>query len=94
MSGIQTILTQGAFVFLLLVIVSVNSRISSTDDVKYDSNFGITPTSFASSIIKDASRLKFHSIKDTLASDCLNNVNILKGPNSFERINDCRQRRK
>lgn len=85
MSGIQTILTLGAFILLMLVIVGVNSRITSTDDVMYDSNFGITATSIASSIIEDASRLKFDSVTDTLALDPSKDGNLLTDPNSLGR---------
>ena len=59
MTGIQMILTIGAFILLMLLIVSVNSRTLSTEDVMYDSNFGITATSIASSIIEDASKKRF-----------------------------------
>jgi hypothetical protein len=62
MTGIQMILTIGAFILLMLVIVSVNSRTLSTEDVMYDSNFGITATSIASSIIEDASKKRFDNI--------------------------------
>lgn len=83
MTGIQMILTIGAFILLMLVIVSVNSRTLSTEDVMYDSNFGITATSIASSIIEDASKLKFDDITDTLALDPKKDLNLLTAPGSL-----------
>lgn len=62
MSGIQMLLTTGAFILLMLVIVSVNSKTISTEDVMYDSNFGITASSIATSVIEDASKKRFDHI--------------------------------
>ena len=53
------ILTIGAFILLMLLIVGVNSRTLSTEDIMYNSNFGITATSIASSVIEDASKKRF-----------------------------------
>ena len=87
------ILTIGAFILLMLVMVSVNSKTLSTEDVMYDSNFGITATSIASSIIEDASKLKFDDISDTMALDPNKDANLLTspgalGPESSEDKND------
>jgi len=59
MTGIQMILALGAMILLTLLITNVNKNSLYTEDTMYDSNFGITATSLASSIIEDASRLRF-----------------------------------
>jgi MSHA pilin protein MshD len=42
--------------------MSVSKNTLSTEDVMYDSNFGITATSIGSSIIEDASKKRFDNI--------------------------------
>ena len=59
MTGIQMILALGAMILLTLIIMNVNKNSLYTEDTMYDSNFGITATSIGSSIIEDASRLRF-----------------------------------
>jgi hypothetical protein len=53
------ILALGAMILLTLLITNVNKSSLSTEGTMYDSNFGITATSIASSIIEDASKLRF-----------------------------------
>jgi len=53
------ILALGAMILLTLLITNVNKSSLYTEDTMYDSNFGITATSIGSSIIEDASRLRF-----------------------------------
>lgn len=62
MNGFQMFLALGAMMLLSLVIMNVNKNSLLTEDVMYDSNFGITATSIASSIIEDASKKRFDSI--------------------------------
>lgn len=62
MSSIQMILALGAMILLTILITNVNKNSLYTEDVMYDSNFGITATSIASSIIEDASKKRFDNI--------------------------------
>lgn len=62
MTSIQMILALGAMILLTILIMNVNKNSLSVEDVMYDSNFGITATSIASSIIEDASKKRFDSI--------------------------------
>jgi hypothetical protein len=56
------ILALGAMILLTILITNVNKNSLSVEDVMYDSNFGITATSIASSVIEDASKKRFDSI--------------------------------
>ena len=56
------LLVLGAMILLTLLIMSVSKNTLSTEDVMYDSNFGITATSIGSSIIEDASKKRFDNI--------------------------------
>ena len=62
MTSIQMILALGAMILLTILITNVNKNSLHTEDVMYDSNFGITATSIASSIIEDASKKRFDNI--------------------------------
>ncbi len=62
MTNIQMILALGAMILLTILITNVNKNSLNTEDVMYDSNFGITATSIASSIIEDASKKRFDNI--------------------------------
>lgn len=62
MTSIQMILALGAMILLTLLITNVNKNSLYTEDVMYDSNFGITATSIASSVIEDASKKRFDNI--------------------------------
>jgi hypothetical protein len=62
MSTMQMFLALGAMILLTLLITNVNKNSLYTEDVMYDSNFGITATSIASSIIEDASKKRFDQI--------------------------------
>ena len=53
------ILALGAMILLTILITNVNKSSMFTEDTMYDSNFGITATSIGSSIIEDASKLRF-----------------------------------
>jgi hypothetical protein len=56
------ILALGAMVLLSMVIINFNKTSMSTDDVMYDSNFGITASSIAASVIEDATKKRFDNI--------------------------------
>jgi len=62
MTNIQMILALGAMILLTILITNVNKNSLNVEDVMYDSNFGITATSIASSVIEDASKKRFDSI--------------------------------
>ena len=62
MTNIQMILALGAMILLTILITNVNKNSLNTEDVMYDSNFGITATSIASSVIEDASKKRFDNI--------------------------------
>ncbi len=66
MTNIQMILALGAMILLTILITNVNKNSLNTEDVMYDSNFGITATSIASSIIEDASKKRFDEVSDFL----------------------------
>jgi MSHA pilin protein MshD len=74
MTSIQMILALGAMILLTILITNVNKNSLHTEDVMYDSNFGITATSIASSIIEDASKKRFDHIYYT-DSTAVYNVN-------------------
>ncbi len=56
------ILALGAMILLTILITNVNKNSLGVEDVMYDSNFGITATSIASSVIEDASKKRFDNI--------------------------------
>jgi hypothetical protein len=60
--NIQMLLALGAMILLSILIINVNKTSLFTEDVMYDSNFGITATSIASSVIEDASKKRFDHI--------------------------------
>ncbi len=62
MTNIQMILALGAMILLTILITNTNKNSLNVEDVMYDSNFGITATSIASSIIEDASKKRFDNI--------------------------------
>ena len=62
MSTIQMLLVLGAMILLSLLIMNVSKNTLSTEDVMYNSNFGITATSIGVSIIEDASKKRFDNI--------------------------------
>lgn len=62
MTNIQMILALGAMILLTILITNVNKNTLAVEDVMYDSNFGITATSIASSVIEDASKKRFDQV--------------------------------
>jgi MSHA pilin protein MshD len=62
MTAIQMFLALGAALLLSLIILTTNTKTLLTEEVMYDSNFGITATSIASSVIEDASKKRFDNI--------------------------------
>ncbi len=58
MTNLQMLLALGAMILLTILITNVNKNSLFTEDVMYDSNFGITATSIATSVIEDASQEK------------------------------------
>ena len=63
------ILTIAAMLFLAMVIITVNANILTTEEVLYDSNFGILATSIGSSIIEEANKKYFDDLTDTVVSN-------------------------
>jgi len=53
------LLALGAMILLTILLLNVNRNTLNVEDVMYDSNFGITATSIASSVIEDASKKRF-----------------------------------
>ena len=51
-----------AMVLLTITIQNINRKTLFTQDTMYNSNFGITATSIASSIIEDASKKRFDNV--------------------------------
>lgn len=96
LSGIQMILAIGAMIFLAMVIITVNANILTTEEVLYDSNFGILATSIGSSIIEEANKKYFDDLTDTVVakstSDLVSvqNLGIEGGedPNDYETWDD------
>ncbi len=92
MTSIQMILALGAMILLTILILNVSKNSSSVEDVMYDSNFGITATSIASSVIEDASKKRFDNVyyidstRVYNASDFTPAANL--GVDSGELIND------
>jgi len=62
MTNIQMLLALGAMILLTILLLNVNKNSLAVEDVMYDSNFGITATSIASSVIEDASKKRFDQI--------------------------------
>ena len=56
------LLALGAMILLTILIANVNKNTSAVEDTMYDSNFGITATSIASSIIEDACKKRFDKV--------------------------------
>ncbi len=81
MTNIQMILALGAMILLTILITNVNKNSLNTEDVMYDSNFGITATSIASSIIEDASKKYFDNYSDTTGAAI--NINDLTAPDDL-----------
>ena len=92
MSGIQMLLVLGAMILLTILIMSVSKNSLSTEDVMYNSNFGITATSIGVSIIEDASKKRFDNIyyvDSTAVYDASNfTPNAELGVDSGETITD------
>jgi hypothetical protein len=85
MTNIQVLLSLVAMILLSLVIITVSKNSLYTEDVMYNSNFGITATSLASSIIEDASKKGFDCVTDTMVLDPNNasDLNLLTDPDSL-----------
>jgi len=62
MTNLQMLLALGAMILLTILIANVNKNTSAVEDTMYDSNFGITATSIASSVIEDASKKRFDNV--------------------------------
>ena len=84
------ILAIAAMIFLAMVIITVNANILTTEEVLYDSNFGILATSIGSSIIEEANRKYYDDLTDTVVasktSDLVSPANL--GIESGEDPND------
>ena len=96
MSGIQMILAVAATMFLGMIIITVNANILSTEEVLYDSNFGILATSIGSSIIEEANKKYFDDLTDTvsaskttdLASPAKLGIEAGEDPNDYDTWDD------
>lgn len=56
------LLALGALIILILIISNTTKTTQATEDVFYNSNFGITAVSLATSVIEDASKKRFDNI--------------------------------
>lgn len=65
MSTLQTILSLGALLLLSLIITRMNSTSGATEDVLYNTGYGLLATSLSTSIIEDAARKSFDCASDT-----------------------------
>lgn len=72
--NVQMFLALGAMILLSLIIITTNKNSLYTEDVLYDSNFGILATSLGASYIEDASKKHFDHISDTIA---ISNLSML-----------------
>lgn len=77
MSNFQMILALGAMIILSLIIVRMNDNSYATEDVLYDSSFGVLATSLATSVIEQANKLHFDSTTDTMY---INDLSLLTDP--------------
>lgn len=77
MSNLQMMLALGAMIILTLTIIRINRTSLETEDVFYDSGFGILANSLATSIIEEASRKHFDSTTDTM---WVNDLSLLTAP--------------
>jgi len=74
MTSIQMTLALCAMFLLTITIQNVNKKTLFTGDTLYNSNFGITATSIASSIIEDAGKKRFDNVYfvgDSIITDVL-----------------------
>lgn len=62
MTSLQMTLALGAMILLTITIQNINQKTLYTEDTMYNSNFGITATSLASSIIEDAGKKRFDNV--------------------------------
>ena len=63
------ILAIAAMIFLSMVIITVNGNILTTEEVLYDSNFGILATSIGSSILEEANKKYYDDLTDTVVAN-------------------------
>lgn len=62
MTNIQMLLALGAMILLTITLQNVNKKTLHTEDTMYNSNYGITATSIASSVIEDAGKKRFDDV--------------------------------
>lgn len=62
MQSIQMLLALGAMILLTITIQNINKKTLYTEDTMYNSNFGLTAASIASSIIEDAGKKRFDNV--------------------------------
>jgi len=82
MTSIQMVLALGAMILLTITLQNINKKTLYTDETMYNSNYGITATSIASSVIEDAGKRRFDNIfytGDTVVTsvDSLTPANLL-----------------
>ena len=88
MSNIQVLLSVGAMILLSILIINVSRTSLYTEDVLYDSSFGILATSLGVSIIEDASKKHFDENTDSSAVSSTGELSTILGPDSGEDPND------
>lgn len=86
----QILLALGAMFLLSLLILNTNQNSFDTEDVMYDTKFGILANSLGASIIEDASKKHFDNISDTAFISSLNDLTAAAnlGPDLGETPND------
>ncbi len=92
--SLQTLFALGAMMLLTVVVLNVTETSVTTEDVMYDSNYGILATSIGSSIIEDATRKHFDENSDTvyLSKTDINKLTPINklGPDGGEVVSDPR----
>jgi len=80
----QSLFSIGALLLLSLTVLRVNNNILMTDEVMYDSKFGIIANSIATSLIEKASEKYFDANTAEGPVDNLNELTLALGPGTGE----------
>lgn len=88
MSNIQVLLTIGAMILLSMLVINVSKTSLYTEDVMYDSSFGILATSLGVSIIEDATKKHFDENTDSSSVSSTGELSTILGPDLGENPND------
>lgn len=76
----QMMLTLGAMVLLSVLVLRMNNRFASTEDVLNQTKFGVLATSLGTSIIEEASKKAFDAATD---GNPITDINLLTDPGSL-----------